>query len=160
MDRVSKEVRSKNMAAIRSRGNSTTELPLAKLLWTNGMRGYRKHWPVVGKPDFAWPGRRVAVFVDGCFWHGCHCKCVPRSNAKFWRDKIESNKRRDRRVAQSLRREGWQVIRVKECALREPSTLPRIVRTVAKALTNNRVDETIAPNPRHQAAQAPFDRFG
>ena len=71
MDHVSKQVRSKIMAAIRSRGNVTTELSLGKLLWAADLRGYRKHWPVAGKPDFAWPGRKVAVFVDGCFWHGC-----------------------------------------------------------------------------------------
>ena len=67
MDHVSKEVRSKIMAAVRSKGNRTTELPLGRLLWAAGLRGYRKHWPVEGKPDFAWPGLKVAVFVDGCF---------------------------------------------------------------------------------------------
>jgi DNA mismatch endonuclease (patch repair protein) len=79
MDHVSKEIRSRIMAAVRSRGNTTTELPLAKLLWNAGIRGYRKHWPVAGRPDFAWPGRKVAVFVDGCFWHGCRCKYLPRT---------------------------------------------------------------------------------
>ena len=126
MDHVSKNIRSKIMAAIHSRGNTTTELPLAKLLWAANLRGYRKHWPVRGKPDFAWPGRKVAVFVDGCFWHGCRCKYLPRTNTKFWRNKIETNKRRDGRVAQSLRRDGWIVVRVKECAVRKPSTLARI----------------------------------
>jgi DNA mismatch endonuclease, patch repair protein len=53
------------MAAVRSRGNTATELPLTKLLWEAGIRGYGKHWPVAGKPDLAWPGRKVAVFVDG-----------------------------------------------------------------------------------------------
>jgi DNA mismatch endonuclease (patch repair protein) len=119
------------MAAIHSRGNTTTELPLAKLLWTAGIRGYRKHWPVAGKPDFAWPGKKIAVFVDGCFWHGCPCKYLPRSNRKFWRDKIQANKRRDRRVSQALRRDGWIVLRIKECAVRRPSALTR----VAKALS-------------------------
>jgi DNA mismatch endonuclease (patch repair protein) len=126
MDHVSKEVRSRIMAGIRSRGNTTTELPLAKLLWEAGLRGYRKHWPVAGKPDFAWPGRKIAVFVDGCFWHGCTCKTIPRTNADFWRAKIENNQRRDRRVARALRREGWIVIRIRECAVRKPATLRRI----------------------------------
>jgi DNA mismatch endonuclease (patch repair protein) len=128
MDHVSKKIRSKIMAAVHSRGNTTTELPLGRLLWAAGVRGYRKHWPVEGKPDFAWPARKVAVFVDGCFWHGCSCKYLPRTNTAFWRDKIETNKRRDRRVSHSLRRSGWAVIRVKECAVRKPSTLSRIVR--------------------------------
>jgi DNA mismatch endonuclease, patch repair protein len=131
MDHVSKEVRSRIMAAIRSRGNASTELPVGKLLWASGLRGYRKHWKVAGRPDFAWPGRKVAVFVDGCFWHGCGCKSLPASNAKFWRDKIETNQRRDRRVSQSLRRAGWIVIRIRECTIRKPSTLARIARAIA-----------------------------
>jgi DNA mismatch endonuclease (patch repair protein) len=131
MDHVSKEVRSRIMAAIRSRGNASTELPIGKLLWASGLRGYRKHWKVAGRPDFAWPGRKVAVFVDGCFWHGCRCKSLPTSNAEFWRDKIETNQRRDRRVSQSLRRKGWIVIRIRECAIRKPSTLARIAAAIA-----------------------------
>jgi DNA mismatch endonuclease, patch repair protein len=130
MDHVSKKVRSKIMAAIRSRGNATTELSLGKLLCAADVRGYRKHWRVAGKPDFAWPGRKVAVFVDGCFWHGCRCKNLPRTNTEFWRGKIETNKRRDRRVSQSLRRNGWKVVRIKECAVRKPSTLARIAKAV------------------------------
>lgn len=130
MDHVTKEVRSKIMAAVQSRGNTTTELPLAKLLWASGIRGYRKHWPVAGKPDFAWPSRKVAVFVDGCFWHGCSCKYLPRTNTEFWRIKIETNKRRDRRVARSLRRDGWTVLRIKECVVRKPATLARIVKAL------------------------------
>jgi len=131
MDHVTKEARSKIMAAIRSRGNTTTELPLAKLLWAAGIRGYRKHWPVAGKPDFAWPGRKVAVFVDGCFWHGCRrCKHLPRTNTEFWRNKIDTNKRRDRRVTQSLRRKGWTVLRIKECVVRKASTLARVARAL------------------------------
>jgi DNA mismatch endonuclease, patch repair protein len=130
MDHVSKEVRSRIMAAVHSRGNTTTELPLAKLLWAAGLRGYRKHWPVTGKPDFAWPARKVAVFVDGCFWHGCRCKYLPRTNTEFWRSKIETNKRRDRQVTKALRSEGWTVIRIKECAVRKQATLTRIAKAV------------------------------
>src|ERR1700722_13455671 len=103
------------MAAVRSRGNTTTELPLAKLLWSAGLRGYRKHWPVPGRPDFAWPGRKVALFVDGCFWHGCPCKTIPKTNSTFWRIKISKNRERDSRADQELRRLGWIVMRVWEC---------------------------------------------
>lgn len=132
MDHVTKEVRSKIMAAVHSRGNTTTELPLGRLLWAAGIRGYRKHWPVSGKPDFAWPGKKLAIFVDGCFWHGCPCKYLPRTNTEFWRNKIEANKRRDRRVAQSLRRDGWTVLRIRECVVRKPATLARIVRALGR----------------------------
>ena len=129
MDHVSKEVRSKIMASVRSRGNTTTELPLGRILWAAGIRGYRKHWRVAGKPDFAWPGRKVALFVDGCFWHGCpKCKYPPRTNTEFWIDKIQTNQARDRRVVRKLRSEGWKVVRIWECSVKKPSTLARIVR--------------------------------
>jgi DNA mismatch endonuclease (patch repair protein) len=132
MDHVSKRVRSKIMSTVRSKGNRTTELALARRLWAAGLRGYRKQWPVEGKPDFAWPGLKVAVFVDGCFWHGCtRCKYLPRSHTKFWRNKIDANKRRDRRVADRLRREGWMVIRIRECKVGRQSSLHRIAVALA-----------------------------
>lgn len=114
------------MASVRSRGNKSTELALGKLLWAANLRGYRKQWPIAGKPDFAWPGRKVAVFVDGCFWHGCKCKTLPRTNRKFWRTKIENNKKRDRRVTRELRRLGWTVVRVRECAIMREGTMRKI----------------------------------
>ena len=132
MDHVKKEIRSEIMRAVRPRGNTTTELPVGKLLRAAGLRGYRKHWAVAGKPDFAWPGRKVALFVDGCFWHGCACKRLPQTNSKFWRDKIETNKRRDRRVSAQLRRAGWSVFRIKECRLSVPTT------SIAEALGRGR----------------------
>lgn len=129
------------MAAVHSRGNTTTELPLRRILWAAGIRGYRKHWPVAGKPDFAWPGRKLAVFVDGCFWHGCRCKYLPRTNTEFWRNKIEANRRRDRRVAESLRRDGWTVLRIRECVVRKPGTLARIMRALGRCRKAARTPE-------------------
>jgi DNA mismatch endonuclease (patch repair protein) len=130
MDHVSSDIRSKIMASVGSKDNRTTELALGRILWAHGLRGYRKQWPVAGRPDFAWPGLKVAVFVDGCFWHGCSCKYLPRSNKKFWREKIESNKRRDAKVAQRLRRAGWSVIRVRECRVRSAATILRVRATL------------------------------
>jgi DNA mismatch endonuclease (patch repair protein) len=106
-------------------------MALGRLMWAAGLRGYRKQWPVAGKPDFAWPGRKVAVFVDGCFWHGCRCKYLPRTNTAFWRSKIVNNRLRDQRVSRALRREGWKVVRIKECAVKRPSTLKRIAEAIA-----------------------------
>lgn len=140
MDHVSKAVRSKNMAAIRSRGNLSTEIVLGKLLWATGLRGYRKHWPVVGTPDFAWPGLKVAVFVDGCFWHGCRCKTIPTTNVAFWRNKIRKNQERDQRVNRQLHKEGWASVRVWECAVRCAETLSRI-----KRILTNRKNALIRP---------------
>ncbi len=122
----------------RSRGSGTTEVALGRIMWSAGLRGYRKQWPVAGRPDFAWPGLKVAVFVDGCFWHGCSCKYLPRTRTKFWRDKIENNKRRDKRVARNLRLAGWIVIRVRECAVRKPATLKRII----AAVVARKIDQT------------------
>src|ERR1035441_10810050 len=99
MDTVSTDVRSRMMSAVRSRGNRSTEVALGIILRRAGLVGYRKHWPVDGRPDFAWPGLKIAVFVDGCFWHGCRkCKTVPSSNAEFWSTKLDANRRRDSRV--------------------------------------------------------------
>lgn len=129
MDNVSKKVRSKIMASVRPEGNLTTEIMLGKLLWAAEVRGYRKHWAVLGKPDFAWPKRKVAVFVDGCFWHGCtKCKSLPTSNAEFWKKKIENNRRRDRRVTRVLRSQGWKVVRIRECCVKKGSSLRRITK--------------------------------
>lgn len=114
------------MAAVRSKGNLSTEIALGKFLWAEGITGYRKHWPVAGTPDFAWPGRKIALFVDGCFWHGCPCKTIPATNAEFWRKKIDANRTRDRRVDKDLRKDGWRVIRVWECAVRDPIKLRRV----------------------------------
>jgi DNA mismatch endonuclease (patch repair protein) len=120
------------MGAVKSRGNKTTELALAKILYAAGLRGYRKQWPVAGKPDFAWPGLKIAVFVDGCFWHGCtRCKYPPRTNRKFWQEKFANNIRRDRRVSNRLRRDGWCVIRVRECRVQSEATIRRIATSVA-----------------------------
>ncbi|MEK7996968.1 MAG: DNA mismatch endonuclease Vsr [Planctomycetota bacterium] len=127
MDTVSGEIRSKIMASVKPFGNKTTEVAMGRLLWKNGLLGYRKHWPIAGKPDFAWPRLKTALFVDGCFWHGCpRCRRIPRSNTEFWNRRIEGNRRRDRRVNRVLRKEGWAVIRVRECSLSKEQTIRRI----------------------------------
>jgi len=108
------------MSRVRSKGNATTELLLAKMLRQAGLAGWRRHLDLLGRPDFAWPDLRVTVFVDGCFWHGHECgkNIRPKTNAESWRAKIEKNKMRDRKVSRALRREGWSVLRIWECNLR------------------------------------------
>jgi len=107
------------MSRVRSTGNLTTEKRLASLLRAAGVGGWRRHQPLPGCPDFVWPKAKVAVFVDGCFWHGHDCgrNVRPRTNAKAWRDKIERNQARDRRATRVLRRLGWTVVRIWECGL-------------------------------------------
>lgn len=134
MDRVSPEVRSKIMASVGSRGNRSTEQLMEKLLRRHHLKGYRTQWPVVGKPDFAWPKLRVALFIDGCWWHGCprckRCRKPSKSNAAFWRTKVESNRRRDVRVSRHLRGQGWKVLRVWECVVEHQRTISRLIRTL------------------------------
>jgi len=113
--------RSEVMSRIRSKGNEKTELRLAKLMRKAGIRGWRRHLPIPGRPDFAFRKQKVAVFVDGCFWHGCpRCFRLPKQNRAFWKAKIEGNRRRDRSVNGRLKRLGWKVIRIRECQLRKP----------------------------------------
>jgi DNA mismatch endonuclease (patch repair protein) len=110
---------------------------MAKVLRKAGIRGYRKHLKVVGKPDFAWPDRKIALFVDGCFWHGCpRCNRPSKSNLAFWRKKISDNRRRDLRNSRQLRRQGWKVLRVWECTIISVRTLRRIQRAVTTSTPN------------------------
>ena len=134
MDHVSKSVRSRIMGSVKSKGNRTTELALGRILRENQLIGYRKHWRVSGRPDFAWPGLKLAVFVDGCFWHGCpRCDRPSKSNLAFWRKKIANNQQRDRSVTETLRRAGWRVVRIWECRVASASSISKIVRAVHTA---------------------------
>lgn len=112
--------RSALMSRIRSKGNATTELRLVKILRAAKIGGWRQNCPLRGKPDFVFPKARLAVFVDGCFWHGhiCGRNLTPTRNAKMWQEKIIGNLRRDRRVTRHLRDNGWSVVRIWECVLR------------------------------------------
>jgi DNA mismatch endonuclease (patch repair protein) len=124
------------MAAVRSRGNKATELILVQLFRAAGLKGWRRHAAILGKPDFSFAKERVAVFVDGCFWHGCakHCR-MPASNRKYWLAKIDRNVRRDRLTRKTLRAAGWTVVRVWEHELKHGPA--KIVRRVAKALNRS-----------------------
>ena len=138
------------MSRIRSRGNAATELALARLLRANKITGWRRHVQVriaefgvrnkpavraavnslrtphsvflafAVRPDFVFPKRKLAVFVDGCFWHGCPKHGTkPKGNATFWKKKFAQNIARDRRVDRILRSANWRVLRIWEHALRQ-----------------------------------------
>lgn len=114
-DVFTKAKRSEVMSRIRGHGNKDTEIALMKLLRHHRIAGWRRNQPVFGKPDFVFPKVRVAVFVDGCFWHGCprHCN-TPANNRIFWKKRLAANKARDRRVSRELRKLGWRVVRIWE----------------------------------------------
>lgn len=132
MDTVDRKTRSRVMSAVKSRGNRSTEIKMVRLLRRHSLSGWRRHLDLPGTPDFAWRRQKVALFVDGCFWHGCSCRELPKTNVNFWRDKISNNVRRDRRVSRELRKQGWSVIRVRECKIDDPATVRRIQRTLVK----------------------------
>lgn len=127
--------RSDVMSRIRSRGNRDTELALAKFFRQHGITGWRRNQLVFGKPDFVFQKLKLAVFVDGCFWHACPLHATnPRNNATFWQKKLSANKARDRKVNRLLRAESWRVLRVWEHELARRNSarlLARILRALA-----------------------------
>ncbi|NBT57843.1 very short patch repair endonuclease [bacterium] len=127
VDIFSQSKRSEVMSRIRSKGNKTTEVPLQKAMRIAGVKGWRRHLPVqIGsrsvRPDFVFPRQRIAVFVDGCFWHGCpEHGTRPKSNREFWDQKLESNIARDIRVGKALKSSGWIVLRFWEHSVKRDS---------------------------------------
>ena len=112
-DVFSRRKRSKIMSRVRSKGNKATEIALITLLRRLGISGWRRGVRVFGKPDFVFPEHRLAVFVDGCFWHGCPKHGTqPVSNTAFWKAKLARNRSRDRSVARTLKAGGWRVLRI------------------------------------------------
>ena len=117
-DIFTKAKRSEVMSRVRSRGNRSTELRMISIFRSHGISGWRRNRPVFGRPDFVFLVERVAVFVDGCFWHGCpRHYTAPASHAAFWRRKLVANRTRDRLVTRTLTRAGWKVLRIWEHAL-------------------------------------------
>ncbi len=114
-DIFSKQKRSQIMSNVRSSQNKTTELKLIAIFRRHRIVGWRRRWPIPGKPDFVFPKARLAIFVDGCFWHGCpkHGE-HPASNRAFWSRKITRNRERDREVYRLLRSAGWRIGRIWE----------------------------------------------
>lgn len=113
MDRVSKEARSELMSRVRSSGNLTTEVAMARIMRLRGISGWRRQVRLLSfRPDFVFRRERVAVFVDGCFWHACpEHGSRPKSNTDFWNLKLERNVARDRRADRELSDSGWKVVR-------------------------------------------------
>jgi DNA mismatch endonuclease, patch repair protein len=121
MDVFSRRERSRIMSRIRSQGNAATELRLMELLRAHKITGWRRNQKLPGKPDFVFRSQHLAIFVDGCFWHGCpRCYRPPRSNLKYWNEKIRRNKERDRNVKKVLQKLGWHVVRIWAHELRHP----------------------------------------
>jgi DNA mismatch endonuclease (patch repair protein) len=165
-DVFTKAKRSEVMSRIRGRGNKETELALAKLLRQFGVTGWRRQ-QIIRLPttkrrartaealrdaarrvrqsrptnigtDFVFRKQRVAVFVDGCFWHGCpkHAN-MPANNRPFWKKKLTGNKQRDRYVTRQLRRQGWRVVRIWEHELAQGRSQSRVRETRPRRFGRN-----------------------
>jgi len=133
-DFLTKKRRSSLMSRIRSRGNAATELRFIRLMKDAGVTGWRRRQQLFGKPDFVFPKFRLAVFVDGCFWHGCpRCYSEPKSNRAFWRRKIFANRKRAVTVKRELRKSGWRVFRIWQHELKHKNEA-RLLRRIQRAL--------------------------
>ena len=109
------------MRKVKSKKNKSTELRLIDIFKQNGITGWKRNYPVKGHPDFVFLKEKVAVFVDGCFWHGhegCKYYILPKTNVEFWQNKIERNRNRDIEEQQKLASMGWHCITVWECQLK------------------------------------------
>jgi len=112
MDKVSKKVRSQIMSNVRSKNNKTTEWKFRAALIRNGYRGWKVRPKIDFSPDFIFQNKKIAIFIDGCFWHGCRkCKKIPSSNHNYWFQKIKNNRKRDKKANNDLKCDGWIVLR-------------------------------------------------
>lgn len=132
-------------AAMRGNRSKDTlpELLLRTALWKSGIRGYRKqlkHLP--GNPDISFPRYRIAVFVQGCFWHQCP-KCniaIPKTNKSYWKEKLRRNVERDKKAFKKLKQDGWRVIRIWECDIHR--SIENCIRQVHQELKKSYIIKT------------------
>ena len=127
MDTLSSQARSALMSRVRSRGNRSTELKLIQWFRRSRIRGWRRRQKVYGHPDFVFWPRKIAVFVDGDFWHGHPTRGrIPKTNRAFWARKVAANRKRDRWVNRVLRSKGWMVIRIWESELNKSKMVAKL----------------------------------
>src|ERR1043166_370282 len=137
MDTLTRAQRSERMRRVRSKGNRSTEWRLRSALMRGRVSGWRLHVKdLPGQPDFFFPRQRLAVFIDGCFWHACpSCKRpLPTNNYSYWVEKIKGNVKRAKDVNRALRTMGCRVLRVWEHELRSPRGVEKSLRAIAVRL--------------------------
>ncbi len=130
-DSISKEKRREIMSKIKSK-NTKLEIEFRKKLWNKNLK-YRLHYKISGKPDLVFVSKKIAVFVDSCFWHKCpkHFR-QPKSRLAYWKPKIERNTTRDKKVNEMLKNEGWKVLRFWEHEIKKNPE--RCVKKIENAL--------------------------
>ncbi len=123
VDVFDKRQRSQIMRKVKSYGNASTEVKLISVFSANDIHGWKRNYSVKGRPDFVFLNKRIAIFVDGCFWHGHDCRNTrPSDNKEYWDKKRERNMKRDQEVTALFESRGWTVIRIWECELKKKNT--------------------------------------
>lgn len=123
-DIFSTNKRSSIMRCVKSNGNKSTELALIEYFVSNHITGWKRNYKVKGHPDFVFLQKRIAIFVDGCFWHGHDCRNTkPDNNKEYWIKKRERNKEHDKIITALFINRGWTVIRIWECELKKKNRL-------------------------------------
>ena len=132
-DTVSKRKRSEIMRAVRSK-DSNIEVDFRKAIWKAGFRYRKNPTKYFGKPDIVLSKHKTVIFIDSCFWHGCikHCR-IPGTNKKYWVNKIERNKKRDKKVNKYYKKLSWKIIRIWEHNIKDtPKMFHRIKEIIEK----------------------------
>lgn len=133
-DIFDKSKRSNIMQKVRSKNNKSTELKVIDLFKQNNITGWRRNYKVKGHPDFVFLNKKVAIFVDGCFWHGHDCRNTrPSDNAEYWKNKRERNISHDKQITNLFESRNWTVLRIWECELKKSNqqqTLDRILKAL------------------------------
>ena len=133
-----KSTRSAVMQKVRSKGNKSAELKLIEIFREQDIMGWRRNYPVKGHPDFVFLDKRIAIFVDGCFWHGHDCRNTrPKDNADFWAKKRERNIARDKMATLTFENRGWRVIRIWECELKKSNRMHLVERLDSLHISRN-----------------------
>ena len=119
-DVFDERTRSEIMRSVKSKNTKSTELALIKLFKENHITGWRHNYNVKGLPDFVFLKKRIAIFVDGCFWHGHDCRNTrPTAHAEYWAKKREKNMQHDKEITERFEKRGWTVVRIWECELKK-----------------------------------------
>ena len=132
MDTISRQRRSWNMSKIKGK-NTKPEQVVRSFLHSKGLR-YRIHYKLSGRPDIVFPSKRIAVFVHGCFWHqhGCKNTTIPKTNTRFWKEKLSTNVNRDKNNIKKLSDQGWNALVIWECEIEDKrsKTLESLYKTI------------------------------
>ncbi|RKZ28714.1 very short patch repair endonuclease [bacterium] len=120
-DTVSEKKRSEIMKASKPKGNKSTEKALIELFKEHRIKGWKRNYRIAGAfPDFVFPKLKIAIFADGCFWHGHNCRTLrPKTNRKYWDEKIKKNRERDKAIKGRIEAKGWTVFRIWECEIKK-----------------------------------------